>query len=120
MLTKRSIYTVMKSLIAAYIITGILLLFTALLLYKLEPEQSLVSVGILVIYVLSSFLGGLLAGKSLRTRKFVWGLATGALYFMMLLLASWMFGGGVRSQISEVITTMVLCLSGGTLGGMLA
>lgn len=120
MVVRTNIRIVIRSLIISYMITGLLLLFTALLLYKLEPQQSMVSVGILVIYVLSSFLGGLLAGKGIRSRKFLWGLATGALYFLMLLAASWMFGGGIRAQAAQIITTMLLCLGGGMLGGMLA
>lgn len=119
MLTKKNVYAVIRSLIAAYIITGILLLFTALLLYKLEPEQSLVSAGILVIYVLGCFLGGFLAGKGVGSRKFLWGLATGILYFLLLLAASWL-GGGIDSGAGELITTMLLCVGGGMLGGMLA
>lgn len=120
MLTKRSIRTVIRSLIAAYVITGILLLFTALVLCVLQPKESLVSAGILVIYVLASFLGGLLAGKGVGTRKFFWGLVTGALYFVMLLAASWLFGGAPHAGVSEIVTTMLLCLGGGMLGGMLA
>lgn len=115
-----NIRTILKALIFSYIVTGILLLLTALLLYKLEPEQSLVSVGILVIYVLSSFLGGLAAGKSIGNRKFLWGLLTGTVYFLFLLAASWMFAGGLHSGIREIVTTMLLCLGGGMLGGMLA
>lgn len=120
MLSRRNFFTVIRSLIVAYIITGILLLFTALILYKLEPQQSLVSAGILVIYVLSSFLGGILAGKGVGSRKFFWGMMTGALYFVMLLLASALFGGGIHSAVGELATTLLLCLGGGMLGGMLA
>ena len=117
---RKNICAVIKSLIAAYIITGMLLFFAAFLLYKLEPEQSMVSLGILVIYVFCSFLGGMLAGRGAKSRKFLWGLATGALYFLFLLLASVCFGGGVQSRLSEVVTAMLLCLGGGMLGGMLA
>ncbi len=119
MLAGSNIRVVVKSLIISYIITGILLLLTALLLYRLEPQQSMVSVGILVIYVLSSFLGGLLAGKGIRSQKFLWGLVTGTLYFIMLLAASWI-SGGIDAKAAEIITTMLLCLGGGMLGGMLA
>ncbi len=119
MLAGSNIRVVVKSLIISYIITGILLLLTALLLYRLEPQQSMVSVGILMIYVLSSFLGGILAGKGIRSRKFLWGLVTGTLYFIMLLAASWMCGG-IDAKAAEIITTMLLCLGGGMLGGMLA
>lgn len=120
MVVRNNMRIVIRSLIISYMITGLLLLFTALLLYKLEPQQSMVSIGILVIYVLSSFLGGILAGKGIHSRKFLWGLATGALYFLLLLLASWISGGGIQAQVSQIITTMLLCLGGGMLGGMLA
>lgn len=120
MLTRKNIRTVMKALIVSYLITGVLLLFTALILYKMEPEQSLVSAGILVIYVLCCFFGGLLAGKGVGSRKFLWGLLTGSLYFVLLLAASATFGGGIHSQPGELATTMLLCLGGGMLGGMLA
>lgn len=116
---KTNLFMVIRSLIVSYIITGLLLLFTAFLLYMLEPEQSLVSLGILAIYVLSSFLGGLLAGRGVGSRKFLWGLLTGALYFALLLLASALFGG-VDSEAAEIVTTMLLCFGGGMLGGMLA
>ncbi|SDG96356.1 TIGR04086 family membrane protein [Marvinbryantia formatexigens] len=120
MTARTNIWIMLRSLIISYVITGVLLLFAALLLYRLEPQQSMVSVGILVIYVLSSFFGGLLAGKGIRSRKFLWGLATGALYFLMLLAASWISGGQVEAPASQIITTMLLCLGGGMLGGMLA
>ncbi len=118
MLEKTNFYIVIRSLIIAYIITGALLLFAAFLLYKMEPEKSLVSVGILVIYVFSSFFGGFLGGKKIGVKKFAWGLIIGAVYFLFLLLASWIFGGGIQAKAGEVITTMLLCLGGGMLGGM--
>ena len=120
MLTMKRVRAVIRSLIAAYLITGVLLLFTALLLYTAQPKESLVSAGILVIYVLASFLGGLFAGKGVESRKFFWGLVTGALYFIMLLAASWLFGGSVHADLAGLATTMLLCLGGGTLGGMFA
>lgn len=111
---------VIKSVIAAYIITGILLLLTAFLLYMMEPEQSLISLGILVIYVLSCFLGGLLAGKRMQNRKFVWGMVTGLFYFLLLFVVSWVTGNGIHDTVNQVLTTLVLCAAGGMLGGMLA
>lgn len=120
MAVKAGVRIVIRSLIISYIITGVLLLFTAFLLYRFEPEQTLVSAGIIVIYVLSSFFGGLLAGKGAGSRKFIWGLATGLVYFTVLLLASLISGGTLQSGAGEIATTMLLCLGGGMLGGMLA
>lgn len=120
MLTKKRIQTMIKSLATAYLITGILLLFTALVLFAAQPKESLVSAGILAIYVLSTFFGGLLAGKGIGSRKFIWGMATGALYFLVLLAASWAYSRTGRAGAGELVTTLLLCLGGGMLGGMLA
>ena len=48
----------MKALVLAYAVTGILLLVLAFLLYKLGLGESQVNLGIMVIYILSSLLGG--------------------------------------------------------------
>ena len=62
---------------AMFIVSGLLLLLLALLLYKMEPGESVIKIGIVVIYVIAGFLGGLLMGKIMRERKFLWGLAAG-------------------------------------------
>lgn len=110
----------MKCVIVSYIITGLLLFMTAFLLYKLEPEQSMVSAGILLIYLLSCFLGGMLAGKKIRNRKFFWGMLTGALYFVLLLAVSLIGYGKIQSPILQIFTALLLCAGGGMLGGMAA
>ena len=104
----------LKSLLSAYIITGILLLFLALLLYKFQLSEPKVNIGIIIVYVISSFLGGFLEGKMMKTRKFLWGAAAGLLYFAILALIS--LGGGS----SHFVTTLILCTAGGTLGGMVS
>lgn len=53
----------MKALVLAYAVTGILLLVLAFLLYKLGLGESQVNLGIMVIYILSSLLGGFYMGK---------------------------------------------------------
>lgn len=110
---------IVKALIAAYLITGGLLLLTAFLLYKMEPGQSLVTAGIQVIYVLSSVLGGVLAGKGMKTKRFLWGMLTGLCYYLLLLAVS-ALTGGISSGIAELSATFLLCLGGGMLGGMLS
>ena len=70
----------LKSLLSAYIITGILLLFLALLLYKFQLSEPKVNIGIIIVYVISSFLGGFLEGKMMKARKFLWGAAAGLLF----------------------------------------
>ena len=111
---------ILKSLIVAYIITGVLLLILAFLLYKFELDESKVSIGIIAIYLLSSFIGGLIAGKSGKSRKFIWGALVGAAYFLILTLISLATKHTLQALPTQIITTLVLCVGGGTLGGMLS
>ena len=76
---------VLKALMAAYVVTGLLLLLLTLLVYKMEFSEEKVTAGITAIYVLSTFVGGLVIGKLSKMRKFLWGLAVGILYFGLLL-----------------------------------
>ena len=109
-----------KSLLAAYIVTGLLLLLLALLLYKLQLSVSVVNIGIIAIYVAACFLGGFLEGKMMKTRKFLWGGAFGLLYFAVLAIISLAVGQGFSGSSSHFVTTLILCMAGGTLGGMVS
>lgn len=111
---------VLKSLLTAYIATGLLLLFLAFLLYKFQLGESKVNIGIVLIYILSSFLGGFLAGKMMKSRKFLWGAAIGLLYFTVLALISLAVNQGFVGSSSHFLTTLILCTAGGTLGGMVS
>ena len=109
-----------KALLAAYIVTGLLLLLLAFLLYKLQLSESIVNIGIIAIYVISCFLGGFLEGKMMKTRKFLWGGAFGLLYFAVLAIISLAVGQGFSGSSSHFVTTLILCMAGGTLGGMVS
>jgi len=50
---------ILKSLLAAYVVTGILLMILAMALYKFELTEEAVTAGITAVYLLSTFAGGL-------------------------------------------------------------
>lgn len=110
----------LKSLLCAYVLTGILLLLLAGLLYKLNLNEEKVTAGIIVIYVLSTFAGGFIIGKMSGERKFIWGLTVGVLYFLLLLLVSVGLYHSLQGTGSDVMTTFLMCAGGGMLGGMLS
>lgn len=109
-----------KALLVSYIVTGLLLLVLALLLYKLRLSESAVNVGIIAVYVVSCFLGGFLEGKMMKTRKFLWGSVCGLLYFTILAVISLAVNQSFSGGSSHFVTTLALCLAGGTLGGMVS
>ena len=109
----------LMALLAAYIVTGGLLLLLALLLYKLRLSESVINLSITAIYLIACFLAGFLMGKMMKTRKYLWGAAGGLLYFTLLALISLAARQG-SAEASSFITTLLLCTAGGTLGGMLS
>ena len=109
-----------KALLCAYIVTGIMLLILTVLLYKLGLSEENVNAGITLTYVISTFSGGFVMGKLSGTRKFLWGLLTGVLYFVLLLLISLGIYHSVQGEIPTLVTTFLLCAGGGMLGGMMA
>ena len=114
------VFQILKALLASYIVTGILLFAVTFFLYKFEWDEQMVTAGIIVIYVVSTFVGGFILGKIRRARKFLWGLVMGVLYFALLFLISFGVYRNFDGNGTNVITTLLLCAGGGMLGGMLA
>jgi putative membrane protein (TIGR04086 family) len=67
-----------KCLLASYVLTLLLLCLLALLLYKLHLTEGMVTIAISAIYVITTFMAGFLAGKKMKTQKFLWGALLGA------------------------------------------
>ncbi|MCD7736466.1 MAG: TIGR04086 family membrane protein [Lachnospiraceae bacterium] len=108
------------ALSAALLTTVFLLLAFAFLLLKLQPDAGKTEIGIMVIYVLSCFVGGWYCGRKADRRKFLWGLLIGMLYFLVLLAVSGMGERAFQPEMTRTAAALVLCACGGTLGGMLA
>ncbi len=111
---------ILKSLLCAYAATGIMLLILTLLLYKAGLSEENVNAGIILTYIISTFAGGFVIGKLMGVRKFLWGLLTGVLYFVLLLLISLGVYHSVQGEPVNLLTTFLLCAGGGMLGGMVS
>lgn len=111
---------VLKSLLVSYLLTAGLLLLLALFLYKFSLTEKIVSLCITGIYILVTFLAGFLAGKREGSKKFLWGLLMGSLYFVILTLVSLIVNHGTSELSSGFFTVLVLCAASGMLGGMLS
>lgn len=111
---------VLKSLLCSYTLTGVLLLILAFLLFKMDLSEAVVSVGIVVIYILSCFLGGLLLGRKMKKQKYVWGLLLGLGYFLLLTGVSCLVERGFSMNFARAAMIMAICAGGGTLGGMIS
>ena len=111
---------ILKAPLCAYIVTGIMLLILTILLYKAGLSEENVNAGIILTYVISTFAGGFVMGKLTGTKKFLWGLLLGVLYFVLLLLISLGVYHTLQAEITNLLTTFLLCAGGGMLGGMVS
>lgn len=122
---KKELYTekavfIIKCMLGAYILTAGLLLLLAFILYRFGLSEKVVSVCIIAIYIVVTFLAGLLAGKKEGKRKFLWGLAMGVLYFGILVMVSLVVNKGVEDVAGNMLTVFFLCAGSGMLGGMVS
>ena len=110
----------MKALLVAYVMTGLFLLITAGLMYRLELSEGKVKIAVIGIYVLSCFTGGFLAGRMMKNRKFLWGSLLGFLYFAVMLTVSVAVGRELKEAVMGISTTFFICIISGMIGGIAA
>ena len=109
----------LRSLLVSYIVTALLLLLLAFVLYKWRPGQQVMVVGVHGIYILACFLGGLFMGKGAGSRRFLWGMLSGALYFGILLLMTLTSDKGNTDALFRTLVTLALCSASGGIGATL-
>ena len=122
---KREIYTekvifITKCMLMAYILTAGLLLLLAFMLYRFGLSEKVVSICIIAIYIVVTFLAGMLAGKKAGKRRFLWGLAMGITYYMILVIVSMIVNKGAQAVAGNMVTVFFLCAGSGMMGGMLS
>lgn len=113
-------WRIIRTLLVSYLFTIVLLALLTFLLYKFRLPESQITLGINAVYILSCFLGGLLAGKAMKTRRFFWGLLTGLLYFAVLFAVSMLQDQAVTSDMAHILTVLGMCAASGMVGGMVS
>ena len=117
---RKLMQTILKGVLIAYVITGVFLLILALLLYKCNLSEQIINIGIIVAYVLSVFVSGFYMGKKMKNKRYLWGLLSVSVYFVLLFAVSLIVNREFTGVQGGFLTTMLLCLGGGMLGGMVS
>lgn len=110
----------LKYLLISYMITAMMLIGMAFLLYWFELPRQVVSIGIIAVYVISCLVSGMLAGSRAGHHRFLYGLLMGLAYFLLLTLISMIVDGSSFAIDREFLTVLCLCSGGGMLGGMIS
>ena len=109
-----------KSLLASYIVTCILLLVLTFFMYKFELYEKIVSAAIVGIYVVSTLIGGMIIGKLTKSKRYLWGMVLGIIYFVLLLLITLGVYRTLNGDSVSIVTSLILCAGGGMTGGMIS
>lgn len=122
---KRSPMVTMGVTIAImYAISGVMLLLLAFLLYNFELSEESVRIGVIVIYIVSGFVGGFLIGRWMQDKKYLWGLMAGGIYYVLLFALSFAIKQGMGEAMAldavRMLTTLVLCAVSSMAGGMIS
>ena len=110
----------LRSLLISYVLSGILLAALAFALYKFRLKEGQIRIGVNAVYIITCLAGGLIMGKSIRQRRFFWGLTLGLVYFLVLLAVSFLLNKGLNGTMNQILTTMAICAASGTIGGMIS
>lgn len=108
-----------SGVVVACLVSIISLLLLAACVYWLSVPTDTIRIGVGSIYVLSAFVGGLVAAKKEKHKGYLWGLATGFCYFLLLFLLSKVLHNPYDAEESSVLRPFLLCIAGGMLGGMI-
>ncbi len=117
--TKKVGIVVAKSFLISALVTVILIAVLAFLALLFQWNNKVLSVGVVIVDVLACLIGGFLAGKGIGTKKYLWGLFIGGLYFVVMMLVAVFIDGQGSGNGTHIVTSALLCLGSGMLGGML-
>ncbi len=105
---------------AMFLLSALILMILSAVMLKNHMGAGFISGGVIAIYVISCLAGGFLLGQYMGKHKFLWGILIGGCYFGIILLAGKLIyhnGGGWDIQL---ISSCLICIVAGMLGGMLA
>lgn len=115
----RTIYLA-KSVLLSYLVTLFLLLITSFLMLQTGMSGSAVSIAVVVIYMISVFSGSFYMGKHVEQKRYLWGLITALIYFIVYIIISLITKGNTSIDLFDYVKTFIIIICSGMLGGMLS
>ena len=111
---------VFMALIRCFIVSFMLLLIFAMIMYVGDVSNNVVGVMVVVTYFVSTLIGGLYLGSKADKKKYMWGIILGGLYFVLLMIVSLICNKGHMDLDISLIIALSVSLIGGMVGGMIS
>ncbi|MCD7806663.1 MAG: TIGR04086 family membrane protein [Lachnospiraceae bacterium] len=107
------------SILPAAITAAILILAAAFCMDRFSLGEDTLTKVVYVIHFAAAFACGFTMGKLKKEKKFLWGLAAGAVWFALILLCGLaVYHQGMKTD--ALISVLAACAGGSMLGGMVS
>lgn len=116
---RKMIRGMFKGLLISMVVTALLIVVMALLMYVMDIGSMGVKIGVHIIYVAAALTGGWVAGRTIGFKKFLWGLLAGFLYYLLVCIIAALSGEMAETEFAIQVVPVLFCLGSGMLGGML-
>ncbi|MBE5934202.1 MAG: TIGR04086 family membrane protein [Lachnospiraceae bacterium] len=113
------IKNILGASIRSFVVSFILLLIFALIMFFGDVEDKTVGVMVVITYFVSNLIGGIYIGKKVEKYKYLWGIIAGIIYFLCIAVVSCIGNNGININESMAIG-MFISIIGGMIGGMIS
>lgn len=115
----KKVISIMKVILLEYAVSVIMLMITALIMYKTGIGQKTTGYIIILIYFISNLCGGFVMGRIQKSRRLIWGSISGILYFVVLIFVSFILNGTFLFE-GEWAFVLISCVLGGCAGALIS
>lgn len=116
---KRIALLFLRTLLVDIVISAVMALIIAFVMLQSGMKDETVKIYAVVIYAVSAFVGGVVAGKEMRVKKYIWGMISGLIYFGLIFIISAIISKKTGMD-GNVVKCLVASVFGGGLGGMIS
>ena len=116
---QKAVYLLKGLLFSAGIIT-LSTLFLAFLMMKTGWGDSVMYPMLISCFCLASFIGGRYFAKHAASKRFIWGILFGAVFFALYLVVTYFISGGDTLLSENAMTFLISAIVSGCVGGMLS
>ena len=117
---KQNLIYLLKGLLFSTLIMTLSTLLLAFVMFKTGWGDSVIFPLLIVFFCLSVFLGGRYFAKHAESRRFVWGLAFGAAFFVVYLVVTYFLSPTGAPLSDNAFAFLAASLGAGCVGGMLS
>lgn len=112
--------SMLKILFITYLCSALMIIVLSFVLYKFSLDSNKLSLGVILIYAISCFIGGFMSGRVSENKKYLWGIICGLTYVVILIILSFLINGNISMSLKNVLLQLGICTGSSMIGGMLA